>query len=224
MPGTCAGFVDVGYLRNTGSAKLQLAPTTNLNASVVVSWFRGLVESDLAGHTFLRAYWYDGAYDPSHQNYDNQHRLFSAIARTPGVQMRLGHIAERPNRLEPLMRRALEGTADDLGMPRQRLMEAFSQRWNFRPERQQKGVDTLIALDIVRLASRSAYQTAVLVTGDRDLAEAIRTAQDHGARIVIATPERQSVAGEIIELADDVIDIDVDSLRPMFQTNPRPRT
>ena len=224
MLGTCAGFVDVGYLRNTGSVKLQLAPTTNLNAAAVVSWFRGVVESNLTGHTFLRTYWYDGAYDPSHQNYENQRRLFSAIARTPGVQMRLGHIAERPNRLASLMQRALEGTADDLGIPRQQLMGAFSQRWNFRPERQQKGVDTLIALDIVRLASRSAYQTAVLVTGDRDLAEAVRTSQDYGTRIVIATPDRQSVAREIIELADDVIDIGVDALQSMFQTNSRPRT
>ncbi|MGH8906868.1 MAG: NYN domain-containing protein [Egibacteraceae bacterium] len=50
----------------------------------------------------------------------------------------------------------------------------------FYPGRQQKGVDTLVTLDLVRLAQRNAYDTAILIAGDRDLAEAIRTAQDSG--------------------------------------------
>ena len=82
--------------------------------------------------------------------------------------------------------------------------------------RQQKGVDTLIALDMVRLASRSAYMTAILIAGDRDLAEAIRTAQDYGARVVIATPNRQSVARQVVQLADEVIDIAEDDLKLML--------
>ena len=69
---------------------------------------------------------------------------------------------------------------------------------------------------MVRLASRSVYNTAVLIAGDRDLAEAIRTAQDYGARVIIATPNRQNVAQEVTQLADDIIDIDAASLRPMF--------
>ena len=216
MPETCVGFVDVGYLQRSGTAELQRRGSVNLDAAAVVSWFRRLVEQQFTGQTFLRAYWYDGEYDPWHQNYTNQRVLFSAIARTPGVQLRLGHIAEHPNSLEAPIRQALTNTANDLGQDPSKLLNAFDQRWTFRPERQQKGVDTLIALDMVRLASRSVYNTAVLIAGDRDLAEAIRTAQDYGARVIIATPNRQNVAQEVTQLADDIIDIDAASLRPMF--------
>ena len=192
----------------------------NLNAAAVVEWLRSEAMGTLDDHTFLRAYWYDGEYDPSHRNYRNQRRLFNAIARTPGLQLRLGHISERSNRFEKPLLEALRQTASDLNQDPEQLLRAFSQRWAFNPERQQKGVDTLIALDLVRLASRSAYTTAVLVAGDRDLAEAIRTAQDYGARIVIATPNQQSVAREVVQLADEVIDIAEDSLRPMLAIPP----
>ncbi len=219
---TCVGFVDVGYLQRTGSAKLNLPPRVNLQADAVVEWLRSVVEKNLNDHTFLRAYWYDGEYDPSHQNYGDQRRLFSAIARTPGVQLRLGHISERPNRFEARILEALRRTADDLNQDPEQLLEAFSRQWTFRPERQQKGVDTLIALDMVRLASRSVYTTAVLIAGDRDLAEAVRTAQDYGARVVIATPNQQSVAQEVVQLADGLIEITSPDLEPILPHNSRP--
>ena len=66
-------------------------------------------------------------------------------------------------------------------------MAEFDRNWTFRPERRQKGVDTLIALDLVRLAGHSVFDTAVLVSGDRDLAEAVRATQDLGSQVVIAT-------------------------------------
>ena len=47
----------------------------------------------------------------------------------------------------------------------------------------------MITLDMVRLAGRSGYSTAVLVAGDRDLAEAVRAARDFGAQILVATPK-----------------------------------
>lgn len=58
------------------------------------------------------------------------------------------------------------------------------------------------------------------VSGDRDLAEAVRAAQDFGMRVLIATPNRQSVARELSELADDVIDIDRDDLAKMLESRP----
>lgn len=216
MLGACAGFVDVGYLQRTGMAKLGLRSSVNLNAAVVVEWLRSEATEKLNGHTFLRAYWYDGEYDPSHSNYRNRRRLFNAIARTPGLQLRLGHISERPNRFENPLLEALRKTASDLNQDPEQLLKAFSERWTFHPVRQQKGVDTLIALDMVRLASRSAYTTAILIAGDRDLAEAIRTAQDYGARVVIATPNQQSVARQVVQLADAVIDIAEDDLKRML--------
>lgn len=43
----------------------------------------------------------------------------------------------------------------------------------------QKGVDTRIVVDMVTLAVSSAYDTAVLVSGDADLAEAVQFIREH---------------------------------------------
>ena len=99
-------------------------------------------------------------------------------------------------------------------------MEEFEKHWTFYPQRQQKGVDTLIALDMVRLASRSVFSTAVLVSGDRDLAEAVRAAQDFGVRVLIATPTTASVSRELAQIADDILDLSVDVLARMLPIRP----
>lgn len=221
MPGTCAGFVDVGYLQRTGARKLGLRRSVNLHAAAVVKWLRRAAMENCNAHTFLRAYWYDGEYDPSHRNYRDQRKLFDAIARTPGIQLRLGHISERPNRFENALLAALRQTASELNQDPEQMVRTFREQWTFNPECRQKGVDTLLALDMVRLASRSVYTTALLVAGDRDLAEAVRTAQDYGARVVIATPSQQSVAREVVQLADEVIDIAEDALNLMLPIRPK---
>ena len=92
------------------------------------------------------------------------------------------------------------------------LLEEFDRNWTFYPERQQKGVDTLIALDMVRLASRSVCETMVLIAGDRDLAEVVRTVQDFGIRVLIASPNCASVAQELAQLADHIISISAESI------------
>ncbi len=218
---TGVGFVDVVFLRASGSSALGTRTmATNPDAREVVNWLRRTAQGMLESQVFLRAYWYDGAFDPSHHDYAGQRRLFDAIARTPGIQLRLGHIAERQNSAERALLRALRETATDLGIEPTRLLQAFNQHWTFRPERQQKGVDTLIALDMVRLAQRQAYNAAILIAGDRDLAEAIRTAQDFGVRVLIATPNRRAVAPEVIQLADDIVDIGVDALQLMLRPRP----
>ena len=95
----------------------------------------------------------DGAYAPRHRNYGAQRRYFDAIADTPGVQLRLGHIQEmEPAYIYPL-KKALEAGGVD--------MDEFSKYIEFRKERREKGVDTLITLDLVRLAQRRAYDTAL---------------------------------------------------------------
>ena len=96
------------------------------------------------------------------------------------------------------------------------MLAEFDSQWTFYPDRQQKGVDTLIALDMVRLAGRSVFSTAVLIAGDRDMAEVVRTVQDFGIRVVVATPNRRSVSDELAQLADYVIDIREGDCRKML--------
>ena len=221
MSDTYAGFVDAGFLRAEGAKAIGQSPKgVRPDAQAVVGWFRDLARVEALGQTFLRAYWYDSAFDPSHSGYVGQRSFFDAIALTPGLQLRLGHIAEGPPPLEQPIRRALESTATGLGLEPEELLAEFDRHWTFRPNRQQKGVDTLIALDMVRLAGRSVCETMVLVAGDRDFAEVLRASQDFGPRVLVATPKRTSVSREVAQLADDVIDISEDEVRRML--TPRP--
>ena len=221
MPGTYAGFVDAGYLiaegaKSVGKKRDQVRP----NASSVARWFRDLATYHVIGERLLRAYWYDGAFAPSHPGFNKQRPYLDAIAYTPSIQLRLGHLAERQSKLEGPIRNALRTTAGGLGITADQLLAEFDKNWTFYPERQQKGVDTLITLDMVRLASRSAFGTAVVISGDRDLAEVVRTVQDYGVRVLIATPNRASVASEVRQLADDVIDIEPKDVQNMLTDRP----
>ena len=219
MPEAYAGFIDAGFLHAEGARKLGHSRSdTSLNAEEIVAWFRRLVNHRLIGEReeFLRAYWYDGAFEHSHPGYANQLRYFDAIASTPRIQLRLGHIAERQSPLERPIRSALDNTAQGLGIGPGLLRQEFNRHWTFRPQRQQKGVDTLIALDMVRLASRLVCTTAILVSGDRDMAEVVRTTQDFGVRTLVATPRISSVARELAQLADDVIVFKDDDLHRML--------
>ena len=60
---------------------------------------------------------------------------------------------------------------------------------------------------MVRLAGRSVFTNAVLIAGDRDLAEVVRTTQDFGIRTIVATPDPSFVAQELGQLADELITI-----------------
>ena len=221
MQSAYAGFLDYGFLRAEGAKMLgERRSGINPVATEIANWFRQLGTRELQDLTFLRTYWYDGAFDPSHPNYEDQRHFFRSIAQTPGLQLRLGHIAERSSHLEVPIRRALRNTATGLGLAPQDLLAEFSRHWKFRPERRQKGVDTRVALDMVRMAGLEVCSAAVLVAGDRDLAEAVQAAQDFGMRVLIATPNRQSVARELSELADDVIDIDRQDLAKMLEPPP----
>jgi uncharacterized LabA/DUF88 family protein len=56
-------------------------------------------------------------------------------------------------------------------------------RLNSRME--QKGVDALIYRDLMTLARERAVSDALLVSGDEDLREGVRSAQDMGVRVTL---------------------------------------
>jgi hypothetical protein len=68
---------------------------------------------------------------------------------------------------------------------------------------QQKGVDTLMVLDLVRLAQLHAFDIAMVVAGDRDLAEALRViADDHARRVLLYSVPGSAPAKELVQAAD----------------------
>lgn len=82
---------------------------------------------------------------------------------------------------------------------------------------EQKGVDTLLVLDMVRLAQLGAYDVLILIAGDADLAEAVRTVQDYGKRVIIARPEKAGNAVALFDLADEMVVLSADTLKHMLQ-------
>ena len=223
MAESYAGFVDIGFLRAEGAKILGTrGQHIRPQAQAIAAWFAGLGPKAFGGQPFLRTYWYDGAFETNHQEYQQQRQFLDAVAYTPCIQLRLGHVAERKPRLRSPIEKALRETADGLAINPDDLIDEFRRHWTFRPERQQKGVDTLIALDMVRLAGRSICSTMVLVAGDRDFAEVVRTVQDFGVRVFVATPNKVSVAREVAQLADGIINISTAEIQQMLHIRPSP--
>ena len=223
--GTYAGFVDAYYLKAEGAKSIGKNPwdkNVRPNARYLVEWLRNLSQTQLHGARFLRAYWYDGAFDQSDDRYKKQHDYHEAIHHY--VQLRLGRLVEYPSRLDEPIHNALRATAKSLGTPEDQLLTEFDKYWTFKPEIHQKGVDTLITLDMVRLASLPAFEAAVVIAGDGDLVEVIRTVQDHGVRVLIVTPNPGSVARKVAQFADDVIELPKEEIVKMLTYHPTQRT
>jgi uncharacterized LabA/DUF88 family protein len=204
-----AAFIDVGFLTAEGARTLQTPRrAVKPNARGCVTWIRERLAAEGTGARLLRVYWYDGAFDPRDHRYESQRRYFDAIASTPGIQLRLGHLQEIRPRWQHALRKALEACGVD--------EDEFGRHFSMRPEVRQKGVDTRLTLDLVRLAQRRVYDTALLLAGDRDLAEPVRIAQDEGALVLSAAPERAGIANELRQLVDLHLELDTDDLRTML--------
>lgn len=125
-----AGFVDFGFLQKS-TLKLPAAKRLQPKAEGVINWLRG-IESDPS--SFLRAYWYDGAYDPRHAKHIAQRTYFDALAAVPGVQLRLGHLQE----LKPKWQYAVQEALKNAGLDQAK----FNAHFKFRPELSQKRAST----------------------------------------------------------------------------------
>jgi uncharacterized LabA/DUF88 family protein len=69
---------------------------------------------------------------------------------------------------------------------------------------EQKGVDTLLVLDLVRMAQKGAFDVAMIVAGDRDLAEALRViADDYSRRVIVYGVPGSEPHKELLQVADD---------------------
>ncbi len=206
-----AAFVDFGYLKAQGVKAIKAdRHQVFADPQACVDWFRGLAVN--RNCSLLRIYWYDGAYDSGHQRHQAQQTYFNKIAICPGITMRLGHLQE----ITPPWQGAVKGAVKKCGID----LGDFEKHFRFQPILQQKGVDTRLVLDLVRLAQRGAYDVAVLVAGDRDLAEAVRAVQDEGRIVVLAHPgpiKGSGVATELRHIADEVNAISDVDLRKMLQ-------
>ncbi|GIF41930.1 NYN domain-containing protein [Actinoplanes xinjiangensis] len=194
MSSQMVGIIDAGFITRSGRFLLG-NPTLMFEPEELVGWLHS--SALRMGVRFLRAYWYDGAYEPGSPHFQQQREKFARLESCPGLQLRLGHLQKRKFDYKPALRRA----AGEMGIDYQELMR------HFQPEAiyQQKGVDSLIVLDMVRLVQQGACSHVMLMAGDRDLAESVRAVQQLGATVTLAFPKGAPVATEVRNLADEVV-------------------
>jgi len=90
----------------------------------------------------------------------------------------------------------------------------------------EKEVDIMLATDMLALAFRNAYDTAVLVSGDSDFCYTVETIQDLGKRVINATFKRNSspllraVCDEVIILDDYIDQIIMERPKPKEEKQP----
>lgn len=217
----CMSFIDANYLRAEGIKEMGEKPRNwRLNGSSLVEWLEQLTSDEDLG-THVRTYWYDAQFEPDHRHADGQQRFFVALRQVEDLDLRLGQIVETRPWFEQGIRDAMSRTADDVGLDVDTLMSAFENHWTFRTRRKQKGVRSLMSVDLMTLCLNDAFDTAVMSVGDRDLLDAIQMVKFRGRRVVLVVPSRYTVTKDLAEVADRVIEMEYQDLETLF--SPRPR-
>ena len=85
----------------------------------------------------------------------------------------------------------------------------------------EKEVDIMLATDMLALAFRNAYDTAILVSGDSDFCYTVETIQDLGKRVINATFRRNS-SPLLRAVSDEVIFLD-EYIDQIIMEKPKPK-
>ncbi|KPK50663.1 MAG: hypothetical protein AMK72_01625 [Planctomycetes bacterium SM23_25] len=78
----------------------------------------------------------------------------------------------------------------------------------------EKGVDVQIAVDMLEMAVRNVYDTAILVSSDGDFAKAIEAVKGWGKHVEVAHFER---AYRVKQAADKTIELNEETLKPLLR-------
>jgi uncharacterized LabA/DUF88 family protein len=85
---------------------------------------------------------------------------------------------------------------------------------------QQKGVDALIYRDLMTLAQQRAICEAFLLSGDEDLREGVRAAQDQGVRVTLIgidpVSQDYNQSRDLVHEADEVVHLDKSQLATLL--------
>ncbi len=85
----------------------------------------------------------------------------------------------------------------------------LQKRWEGQREvYEQKRVDVLLSVDMVRHAAAGHVQHAVLVAGDSDFVPAVAAAKEHGVTVSLWCGQAKTVHKDLIALADEVYAFD----------------
>lgn len=90
-----------------------------------------------------------------------------------------------------------------------------------REQFEQKRVDVLLSVDLVRHAAAGHIQHAILVAGDSDFVPAIEAAKEHGVTVSLWCGHYTTVHRDLIKLADEVHIFDWDDFPKVLPPQPK---
>lgn len=82
----------------------------------------------------------------------------------------------------------------------------------------EKGVDIMLATDMLQLAWKGLYDTGILVSGDADFAYAAQTVKDMGKFIEVACFEANQ-SKDLLEVSDSMIDLTPEFFEGVWANN-----
>jgi len=88
-------------------------------------------------------------------------------------------------------------------LPRFEIRLGRLRKTNSQPPFEQKGVDVLLSVDLVRLSSSNKIDKAILVSGDSDFVPAVRAAKDAGVIVELYYSPTQNLSSELFQICDD---------------------
>lgn len=141
--------------------------------------------------TLVRTYYYTVRLTPDHgqEQREKQQKFLGALDRIPYLEVRHGKLVRR------------DVVCDACGDRQQKWVE--------------KGVDMRIGVDMLTAAAKDMIDVAVLVSGDGDLAEAIRAVKELGKHVEVAAFPRGR-AYELVQVADVSRDLEAGELKPFL--------
>ncbi|MDP8206462.1 MAG: NYN domain-containing protein [Candidatus Electryonea clarkiae] len=147
--------------------------------------------AELAGGDLLRIYYYNAKVDPEFDpdNYEKQQRFITHLAHTSHLTLRLGKLVYYQVRGDESMARKHYAV--------------------------EKGLDVKLAIDLVRLAVNRACEVAVIVSGDKDLADLIEFSKEMGIVVCSAFFPR-GLSESLATRADKVFYFDEVLLKDIF--------
>ena len=127
--------------------------------------------------------------------------------------------------LPPLRTYWYDGAKDGIPTPDQQRIAALPsvklRLGRINAQNQQKGVDALIYRDLMTLARERAISDAFLLSGDEDLREGVKAAQDMGVRVTLIGIAASTYGGnqsrELRNEADEVVVLIRDQLRKFIR-------
>ena len=171
-------FIDGGYLRKNVK---NLVDNDDINYQILASFLRdnGMLDTRFAAHV-IRIYYYDGIASIKDVNNLNQETEEDMqVIRSAGDML-----SDKEQKQEEYVQKIKDLELYEVRLGRHVLSTAGGienkKNWGWR----QKGVDSLIAIDMITKGFEGQYNTAILLAGDADFVEIVNSVKNLGANVV----------------------------------------